>query len=125
MTHYIKRGYNCDCVSGPNVGHILFECPIVDTIRKEQWQNVVREMPMGMINSVNTMAMNEKLIYIYTCFNGVAIKEWINIYKAVIEFIQVVSKFNFLISHSSNQTVLVCPCFVTKLACVSVMSVGV
>ncbi len=25
-------------------------------------------------------------------FNGVAIKEWINIYEAVIEFIQVVSK---------------------------------
>ncbi len=84
--------YNCDCVSAPNVGHILFECPIVDTIRKEQWQNVVREMPIGMANSVNTMAVNEKVIYIYTCFNGVAIKEWINIYKAVIEFIQVVSK---------------------------------
>ncbi len=36
--------------------------------------------------------MNEKVNYIYTCFNGVAIKEWINIYKAVIEFIQVISK---------------------------------
>ncbi len=43
-------------------------------------------------NSVNTMAVNEKVIYIYTCFNGVAIKEWINIFKAVIEFIQVISK---------------------------------
>ncbi len=38
------------------------------------------------------MAVNEKVIYIYTCFNAVAIKEWINIDKAVIEFIQVVSK---------------------------------
>ncbi len=44
-----------------------------------------------MTNSVNTMAVNEKVIYIYTCFNG-AIKEWINIYKAVIEFIQFVCK---------------------------------
>ncbi len=79
-------------VSAPNVGNILFECPIIDTIRKEQWQNVVREMPIGMTNSVNTMAVNEKVNYIYTCFNGVAIKEWINIYKAVIEFIQVISK---------------------------------
>ncbi len=60
--------------------------------RKAQWQNVVREMPMGMTNSVNTMAVIEKVNYIYTCFNGVAIKEWINIYKAVIEFIQVISK---------------------------------
>ncbi len=68
-----------DCVSAPNVRHTLFQCPIVDTIRKEQWQNVVREMPMGMIKSVNTMALNVKVIYIYTCFNGVAIKEWINI----------------------------------------------
>ncbi len=51
-----------------------------------------REMPMGMSKSVNTMAVNEKVIYIYTCFNGVAIKEWINIYKAVIEFTQVISK---------------------------------
>ncbi len=76
----------------PNVGHILFECPIVDTIKKEQWPNVVREMQIGMTKSVNIMAVNEKVIYIYTCFNGVAIKEWINIYKAVIEFIQVVSK---------------------------------
>ncbi len=92
VTNNIKSGYNCDCVSAPNVGHILFECPIVDTIRKEQWQNVVREMPLGMTNSVNTMAVNEKVIYIYTCFNGVAIKEWINIYKAVIEVIQVISK---------------------------------
>ncbi len=75
MTNYIKSGYNCDCVSAPNVGHILFKCAIVDTIRKEQWQNVVREMLMGMTNSVNTMALNEKVIYIYTCFNGVAIKE--------------------------------------------------
>ncbi len=47
---------------------------------------------MGMTKSVNTMAVNETVIYIYTCFNEVAIKEWINIYKAVIEFIQVVSK---------------------------------
>ncbi len=39
-----------------------------------------------------TMDVNEKVIYIYTCFNGVAIKEWINIYKAVIEFTQVISK---------------------------------
>ncbi len=38
------------------------------------------------------MAVNEKVIYIYTCFNGVDITEWININKAVIEFIQVISK---------------------------------
>ncbi len=92
MTNNIKTGYNCVCVSAPNFGHILFECPIVDTIRKEQWQNVVREMPMGMTKSVSTMAVNEKVIYIYTCFNGGAIKEWIKIYKAVIKFIQDVSK---------------------------------
>ncbi len=59
------------------VEHILFECPIIDAIWKEQWQNVMREMPMGMTNSVNTMAVNENVIYIYTCFNGVTIKEWI------------------------------------------------
>ncbi len=52
----------------------------------------MREMPIGMNNSVNTMAVNEKVNYIYTCFNGEAIKEWINIYKAVIEIIQVISK---------------------------------
>ncbi len=40
MTNNIKRGYNYDCVSAPNVGHILFEYPIVDTIRKEHWQVV-------------------------------------------------------------------------------------
>ncbi len=35
VTNNIKSGYNCDCVSAPNVGHKLFECPIVDTIRKK------------------------------------------------------------------------------------------
>ncbi len=79
--------YTCECVSAPNVGHILFECPIVDKKRKEQCQNVVREMPMGMTWLVITMTVNEKVIYIYTRFNGVAIKEWINIDEAVIEFI--------------------------------------
>ncbi len=43
-------------------------------------------MPMGMTKSVNTITVNEKVIYIYTSFNRAAIKEWINIYKAVIEF---------------------------------------
>ncbi len=81
-----------DCVSAPNVGHILFECPIIETIRKEPLQNVVREMPIRMTESVNTMDVNEKVIFIYSCFNGIAIKEWINIYKAVIEFIQVISE---------------------------------
>ncbi len=95
VTDNIKSGYNCDCVSAPNVGHRLFECPIVYTIRKEQWQNVVREMPIGMNKSVRTMAVNKKVIYIYTCFNRVTIKEWINIFKAVIEFIQVVSKLSY------------------------------
>ncbi len=47
---------------------------------------------MGMTKSVNTMSLNEKVIYIYTCFNGVAVKEWINIYKAGIELIKVISK---------------------------------
>ncbi len=60
VTKNIKSGYNCDCVSAPNVGHIPFECPIVDTIWKEQWQNIVKEMPIGMIKSVNTMAVNKK-----------------------------------------------------------------
>ncbi len=72
----------CVTVSAPHFEHIRVECPIVDTIRKEQWQNVVREMPMVMNKFVNTMAVNEKVIYIYTCFNGVAIQEWINIYQA-------------------------------------------
>ncbi len=81
VTLNIKNGYNCDCVSARNVGHILFECPIEDTIRKEQWQNVVREMPMGMTNSVNTTAVNEKIIYIYTCFNRVAIKNGLTFIK--------------------------------------------
>ncbi len=84
--------------------HILFECPIVDTIRKEQWQNVVKEMPMGMTKSVNTMAVNENVIYIYTCFNGVAIKEWINIYNAVIEFIQVIGKLCYEKIESRNSS---------------------
>ncbi len=74
MTNNIQSGYNCDCVSAPNVGHILFEYPIVDTIGKEQWQNVVREMPKEMTKSVNTMAVNENVIYMYTCFNGEAIQ---------------------------------------------------
>ncbi len=83
----------------------MFESPIVETIKKEQWQNVVREMPMGMTKSNNTVAVNEKVIYIYTCFNGVAITEWINIYKAVIEFIQVL--VNYGIKKYSQETVKV------------------
>ncbi len=47
---------------------------------------------MGMTNSANTMALNEKVFHIYTCFNGVAIHDWINIYNALIEFIQVITK---------------------------------
>ncbi len=38
------------------------------------------------------MAVNEKVIYFDTCFNGVDIKAWIKIYKAVREFLQVISK---------------------------------
>ncbi len=49
-------------------------------------------MPIGMTELVNTMAMNEKVIYIYRCLNGVAIQEWISIYKVMIEFIAVISK---------------------------------
>ncbi len=30
-------------------------------------------------------------------FNGVAIKEWINIYEAVIEFIQIIIQYNIYI----------------------------
>ncbi len=48
------------------------------------------------------MAMNEKVIYIYTCFNGVAIQEWINIYKGVIEFIQLISKLWYEKIESGN-----------------------
>ncbi len=54
---------------------------IVDTMRKEQLQNAVREMPKGMPKSFNTMTVNEKVIHIYTCFKEVAITEWINLIK--------------------------------------------
>ncbi len=57
VTNNIKSVSNCDSVLVQNVGQILFECPKVD--RKEQWQNVVREMPIGMTVSINTMAVNE------------------------------------------------------------------
>ncbi len=69
---------SCECVGDSNI-YIYIYILLV-------------EMPMGMTNLVNTMAVNEKVFYIYTCFNGVAIKEWINIYKAVIRFVQVISK---------------------------------
>ncbi len=42
VTDNINSGYNCDCAPAPHVGCILFECPIIETIKKEQWQNVVR-----------------------------------------------------------------------------------
>ncbi len=70
---YLFNLRECELCGGSGT-MILFECPIVDTMRKEQWQNVMREMPMEMTKSVNTMAVNGKVIYIYTCFNGVAIK---------------------------------------------------
>ncbi len=65
---------------------------MVDVIRTEQWQTVLREMPVGMTQSVNTMSVNEKVIFSYTCFNGVPIREWVHICKTVIEFGQVLSK---------------------------------
>ncbi len=34
VTNNIKSGYNFDCVSAPNVGQVLFECPIIETRRK-------------------------------------------------------------------------------------------
>lgn len=41
VTHNFKSEYNFDCVSVSNVEHILFECPIVETVRKEQWQKTI------------------------------------------------------------------------------------
>ncbi len=79
VTNDIKSVYNCDSVWASNVGHILFGCPIIETIRKKQGQNVVREMPIGMTESVNCQWKSNKYLYM---FNGVAINEWINIYKA-------------------------------------------
>ncbi len=35
VTNNIKSGYNCDRVLAPNVEQ-MFECPIIETIRKEQ-----------------------------------------------------------------------------------------
>ncbi len=67
--------------SVPYSGFTTSRITIVNTMRKEQWQNVVREMPMGMTKSVNTMAVHEKVIYIYTCFNGVAIKNGLTFIK--------------------------------------------
>ncbi len=62
----IKSGYNCDCVSAPNFEYILFEYPVIETTSKEQWKNVMREMPIGMTDPVNTMAVNEKSnLYLY------------------------------------------------------------
>ncbi len=75
VTWVLVLGSREDCIITVLIWYMTCESPMVDTIRKEQWQNVVREALMGMTKSVNTMAVNEKVIHIYTYFNGVAIKE--------------------------------------------------
>ncbi len=44
-----------------------------------------------------------KGILIYTCFNGVLKREWIHIFKTVIEFVQVVRKLWYVKIESRNK----------------------
>ncbi len=65
VTNNIKCEYNCDCVSAPNVGHILFECPIVDTIRKD-WKNQISKAKIhtSKFPDGNFITLNKRYIII-------------------------------------------------------------
>ncbi len=56
------------------------------------WSTVENTMPPAMIASVDSMSKEERVVFIYKCFNEPPIKEWLSIYRALLGDVVVVSK---------------------------------
>ncbi len=89
ITNNLKCGYICDC-EAHTVEHILFQCKNVKNIRRILWQKVIEKMPIPMIEEFNSRTTSGKVIYIYSCL---PIIEWLEICKALVEFVCFTSKY--------------------------------
>ncbi len=56
------------------------------------WQKLLEKMPIIMIDEFNSRTTWEKVIYIYSCLNGELVREWLEIYRALVEFVCFTSK---------------------------------
>ncbi len=50
-------------------------------------------MPIPMIEEFNRRTTREKVIYIYSCLHGEPVREWLEIYRALVEFVCFTSKY--------------------------------
>ncbi len=86
ITNNLKCGYICDC-EAHTVEHILFQCKNVKNIRRILWQKVIEKIPIPMVKEFNSRTTRENVIYIYSCLHGEPIREWLEIYTALVEFV--------------------------------------
>ncbi len=93
ITNNIKCGYICDCETH-TVEHLLFQCKSVKNIGRILWQKVIDKMPIPMIEEFNSRITREKVIYnIYSCSHGEPVREWLEIYRALVEFVCFTNKY--------------------------------
>ncbi len=50
-------------------------------------------MPIQMIEEFNSRTTREKVIYIYSCLHGEPIRECLEIYRTLVEFVCFTSKY--------------------------------
>ena len=87
VTNNEKCGYNCGCIEKQDMAHIIFKCNKTKDNGKRYWDRVIEKMPNGLANDVNVMTDEEKVIFIYSCLNGVIEKEWYDLYESLIQYV--------------------------------------
>jgi hypothetical protein len=88
-TNNAKSGHNCTCEDLPTMAHVLFECELIHDTRGHLWTQVVNVMPHAMTASINSMTGEEKVVFIYSCFHGAPLCEWMGIYRAMSVYVSV------------------------------------
>ena len=92
VTNNDKCGYKCKCNSQMTVEHIVFDCNVVNDVRKIYLDRVIDVMPKGMKENFICMSSKEKVKFIYSCLNCNVIFEWLDIYINIIDMVYMISK---------------------------------
>ena len=81
---------HCTSSKPEAVSHVLFECTENEVMRERLWNIVIQQCPGSLAVEMNSMDNISKTAFVLTGLNNSFIREWIEIYKHLLDFIYTV-----------------------------------
>ena len=82
----------CDYGSVNSIGHILFECDILQEMRDKQWECVCEVCPNQLCMEMKNMSVYHRCTFILNALDCSLVTEWLDLYSQLVQYVVLMYK---------------------------------